>query len=149
MTVKVCWDENAAQPAARVAAMKSMQAVSAGDKETWLDLFAPDGSVEDPVGASGFDPEGKGHHGREGLSAFWDKAIAIVERFEFVVHDSHAAGSEVANVGTFTTYLPGGYRVDTDLVAVYRVDESTAKVQSLRVFWETARSMATARKVEP
>ncbi|WP_409463416.1 nuclear transport factor 2 family protein [Amycolatopsis sp. GA6-003] len=146
MGVEVCWDPAAKQPPAREAAFKSMTAATAGDKDGWLALFAPDAVVEDPVGPSMFDEEGKGHHGREGLSAFWDKTIGTVEKFEFVIRDSHAAGSEVANVGTITTYLPGGYRVDTDGVFVYRVDEE-GLVVSMRAFWETERAMATARQV--
>lgn len=147
MTIEVCWDEAVDQPAARLAAMKSMRAASAHRKEEWLDLFAPDAVVEDPVGPSGFDPDGKGHHGREGLSAFWDKTIATVEHFDFTIRDSHAAGDEVANVGTITTYLAGNYRVDTDLIAVYKVD-SAGKLLSMRAFWEVERAMATARQVD-
>lgn len=146
MSVTVCWDDAAEQPPARAAALRSYRAVDAGDKEGWLALFAEDGSVEDPVGPSGFDPEGKGHHGRDGIAKFWDMAIANVERFEFVIRDSHACGNEVANVGTITSFLPGGYRVDTDLVMHYTVDDQ-GKVRSLRAFWETERAMATARKV--
>jgi steroid delta-isomerase len=146
MGVHVSWDTGKEQPPARRAAFASMTAATAGDKEAWLALFAPDGVVEDPVGPSMFDAEGKGHHGREGLSAFWDMTIANVERFEFDIRDSHAAGDEVANVGTITTYLPGGYRVDTDGVFVYRVGED-GLITSMRAFWETERAMATARKV--
>lgn len=145
MTVRVCWDDAVEQPPARVAAGRSIRAVDAGDKDAWLALFAEDGVVQDPVGPSGFDPEGKGHHGHDGIAKFWDMAIANVERFEFVIRDSHACGDEVANVGTITSFLPGGYRVDTDLVMLYRVNEQ-GKVQSLRAFWETERAMATARK---
>ncbi|GAA1960840.1 nuclear transport factor 2 family protein [Amycolatopsis minnesotensis] len=147
MGVDVCWDPEADQPAARVAAWRSMDAVTRGAKDEWLALFAPDAVVEDPVGPSMFDEEGKGHHGREGISAFWDLTIANVERFVFTIRDSHAAGDEVANVGTITTFLPGGYRVDTDGVFVYRVGED-GLVRSMRAFWETERAMATARKVE-
>jgi len=145
VSVTVCWDETAEQPPARRAALASMRAADAGDRDGWLALFAPDAVVEDPVGPSGFDPEGKGHHGADGLAAFWATAIAAVERFDFVVHDSHAAGDEVANVATITSHLPGGYRVDTDLVAVYRVDEA-GLLLSMRAFWETERAMATARQ---
>lgn len=145
MSVTVCWDAGVEQPPARQASFRSYSAVDAGDKQGWLALFHPDGSVEDPVGPSGFDPEGKGHHGTEGISAFWDKAIANVERFEFTIRDSHAAGDEVANVGTITSFLPGGYRVDTDLVMVYKVD-AEGLVLSLRAFWEVDRAMATARQ---
>ena len=146
MSVQVCWDREAEQPAARAAALASMDAVSQGAKEQWLALFDPDAIVEDPVGTSGFDPDGKGHRGRDAISAFWDTTIANVERFEFVIRDSHAAGDEVANVGTITTYLPGGYRVDTDGVFVYRVGES-GLILSMRAFWETERAFATARQV--
>ncbi|TVT28658.1 nuclear transport factor 2 family protein [Amycolatopsis rhizosphaerae] len=147
MPIEVCWDTTAEQPPARVAAWRSMNAVVRGAKDEWLALFAEDAVIEDPVGPSGFDPEGKGHHGREGISAFWDLAIAKVERFRFVIRDSHAAGSEVANVGTITTFLPGGYRVDTDGVFVYRVGDD-GLVTSMRAFWEVERAMATARRVE-
>lgn len=135
----------AAHPA-RDAALRSYDAVCRKAKDEWLDLFTEDGWIEDPVGPSMFDEEGKGHHGPDGLSAFWDKTIGNVEKFEFVIRDSHAAGSEVANVGTITTYLPGGYRVDTDGVFVYRVNED-GLVVSMRAFWETERAMATARQV--
>ena len=147
MGVQVSWDTGKEQPPARRAAFASMTAVTAGDKDAWLALFAPDAVVEDPVGPSMFDAEGKGHHGPEGISAFWDMTIGNVERFEFVIRDSHAAGDEVANVGTITTYLPGGYRVDTDGVFVYRVGED-GLIRSMRAYWETERAMATARQVE-
>lgn len=123
-----------------------MQAVDAGNKQQWLELFAENGVVEDPVGPSGFDPEGKGHHGRQGIAAFWDTAIAKVERFDFTMRDSHAAGNEVANVGTITSYLPGGYRVDTDLITIYKVNDD-GKIVSMRAFWEVDRAAATARPV--
>jgi len=124
-----------------------MIAVASGDKDGWLELFAADAVVEDPVGPSMFDTEGKGHHGRDGIAAFWDATIAGVERFQFTIRDSHAAGDEVANVGTITTFLPGGYRVDTDGVFVYRVGED-GLIRSMRAFWETERALATARQVE-
>ncbi|WP_216216133.1 nuclear transport factor 2 family protein [Amycolatopsis aidingensis] len=146
MAVTVPWDPEADQPAARQAAWRSMRAVTGGAKQEWLALFAADAVVEDPVGVSGFDPEGKGHHGHEAIGAFWDMTIANVERFEFVIRDSHAAGDEVANVGTITTFLPGGYRVDTDGVFVYRVGED-GLIRSMRAFWEVERAMATARQV--
>jgi steroid Delta-isomerase len=122
-----------------------MDAVSRGAREEWLALFADDGVVEDPVGVSMFDPTGDGHRGRGAIAAFWDKAIAGVERFEFDIRDSFAAGDEVANVGTITAFLPGGSRVDTEGVFVYRVDAS-GLIVSMRAFWETERAMATLRQ---
>lgn len=147
MSVTVCWDETVEQPPVREAALRSIQAVDAGDKDAWLALFADDAIVQDPVGPSGFDPDGKGHRGHAAIAAFWDKAIANVQRFEFVVRDSHACGDEMANVGTITSYLPGGYRVDADLVMTYKVD-ADGKLLWLRAFWEVERAMSTAREVK-
>lgn len=146
MGVEVSWDTTAEQPPARQAAWRSMNAVTRGAKDEWLALFAADGVVEDPVGPSMFDADGKGHHGHEGIAGFWDLSIANVERFEFTMRDSFAAGSECANVGTITTYLPGGYRIDTEGVFVYRVNDE-GLIVSMRAFWETERAMATARQV--
>jgi ketosteroid isomerase-like protein len=131
---------------ARLAARRSMDAVTRGAKEEWLALFAPDAVVEDPVGPSMFDEEGKGHHGHAGISAFWDMAIAQAESFEFAIADSFAAGDEIANVGTITAFLPGGMRVDTEGVFVYRIGED-GLIRSLRAFWETERAFATMRPV--
>ena len=51
----------------------------ARDKEAWLAVFADDAIVEDPIGPSHFDPEGKGHRGKEAIAKFYDMAIAPSE----------------------------------------------------------------------
>ncbi len=141
----VTWSGPETTHPARTASRRSMDAVSRGAKEEWLDLFAADGVVEDPVGKSMFDPTGEGHRGRDAIAAFWDMTIGNVERFEFDIRDSFAAGNEVANVGTITTYLRGSI-VDTEGVFVYRVDDD-GLIVSMRAFWETERAMATLRRV--
>lgn len=60
---------------ARDASLKSMTAVEAGDREAWLDLFADDAVVQDPVGVSALDPTGVGHRGRDAIGAFFDNVI--------------------------------------------------------------------------
>lgn len=146
-TESINWTAPDGEHPARSASLKSMSAVIRGAKDEWLALFAPDAVIEDPVGPSMFDEQGKGHHGHAGISAFWDLTIANVERFVFTIRDSFAAGNESANVGTITTYLPGGMVVDTDGVFVYRVRED-GLILSMRAFWEVQRAMATVRKVE-
>lgn len=141
------WRAATATHPAREAAWRSMEAVVTGDKQRWLALFTDDGVVEDPVGPSMFDEHGRGHRGRTEIAAFWDASIAIVERFLFTIVDSFAAGSECANVGTITTFLPGGMRVDTEGVFVYRAAED-GRLASMRAFWETERAMGTLRKVD-
>lgn len=127
---------------ARDASLASYQAVSRKDKQAWLDLFAEDGWIEDPVGTSVFDPDGVGHHGVDARSHFWDITIAPVARFVFEIKDSFAAGYECANFATFHTTLGNGYTAYTDCVVIYRVDDA-GKIVSLRAIWEFDRTMAT------
>ncbi|MBF6070309.1 nuclear transport factor 2 family protein [Nocardia farcinica] len=131
---------------ARTAGLASQAAVRARDKQAWLALFAPDAVVEDPIGPSGFDPEGKGHHGTEAIAAFWDKAIAPTESIEFLFGDSFACGNEVAFTGLIRSRL-GGHVIDAEGVFTYRVD-AAGKLAALRAYWEVDRAMRTARPAQ-
>lgn len=143
----IVWNATDAAHPARDAALASMRAVVRGAKAEWLELFAPDAVVQDPVGSSPLDPEGRGHRGREGIERFWDATIASAADIEFHVHDSFAAGEEVANVGFIRTRLPDGSVMDAEGVFVYRVGED-GKLRSMRAFWEFERAMGTLRPAE-
>ncbi len=123
-------------PGARELARRSMAAVEAKDREGWLDLFAEDGVVEDPIGPSPFDPKGRGHHGREQIGRFFDTVIAPHERVSFDIERSYECGDEVANVGTIRTTLEGGTHVAVVRgVYTYR-SNGQGKLAALRAFWE-------------
>ena len=141
----IIWNAPDGDHPARRASQRSAATVARGVKEDWLALFAPDAVVEDPVGPSMFDPEGKGHHGHDGIGRFWDIAIAGVKRFHFTIEDSFANGDSCANVGTITSILEDGTRVDTEGVFVYRVDEQE-RITSIRAHWEVDRAMGTISK---
>jgi ketosteroid isomerase-like protein len=140
---EVRWNapSRAAHPA-RDAALRSYDAVLRKDKEGWLANFAVDGWIEDPVGPSMFDEEGKGHHGAEARAHFWDITIATVARFEFEINDSFVCANECVNVGTIYTTLPSGHRAACEGVFHYTVDDE-GKLRSLRAFWDLDRMMAT------
>ena len=129
---------------ARLASQRSFSAVAEGDLEEWLTVYAEDAVLEDPVGPSMFDPEGRGHHGHAGLRAFWEQAIAPIERFEFTVTESFAnPGSRTcANLAQIRTHFADGSYSTTDLITVYVVDEE-GRVTSMRAFWEPERTMAS------
>jgi ketosteroid isomerase-like protein len=145
-TDAVTWTAPDGDHPARRASQRSAATVARGSKEDWLALFAPDAVVEDPVGPSVFDPDGKGHRGHDGIERFWDLAIAGVQAFHFTITDSFANGDSCANVGTISTTLEDGTRIDTEGVFAYRVDES-GLITSIRAHWEFDRAMATATKV--
>jgi steroid Delta-isomerase len=130
---------------AQAAGRRSREAAIAKDKDAWLALFAEDAIVEDPVGPSPFDPEGKGHRGRDAISRFWDLTIANTDKLEFDFRDAFRCGNEEANVGAIITTF-GGHQITAEGVFTYRVNEE-GKLVALRAYWELDRATATARKV--
>lgn len=141
----IVWNAPNGDHPARRASQRSYSAVGTGVFENWIKVYAEDAVIADPVGPSWFDPEGNGHHGHEAIRAFWDKAIAPIEQFTFIIHDSHACGNSCANVGTITTRFPDGTTVDTDLVMIYTVNDD-GQVAAMRAYWEADRAMSTMRK---
>jgi steroid delta-isomerase len=119
---------------ARRAAWRSMDAVARGDRQAWLDNFADDAVVEDPIGKSMIDPTGEGHRGKRAIEAFWDKNIANA-RPMFSLQRSICCGDECANVGTLTIQFGNGLVTQLYGVFVYTVNDH-GKVASLRTYWE-------------
>jgi steroid delta-isomerase len=133
---------------ARAASQRSYSAVAQGDLAAWLRVYAEDAVLEDPVGPSMFDPEGKGHRGRDGLSAFWKLAIEPIEKFEFEIYESFAnpGSNTCANIGRIKTSFSDGSYTVTDLIMVYVVHDD-GRVASMKAFWEPDRTMASYTKV--
>jgi steroid delta-isomerase len=81
---------------AKIAAMKSREYVHNHDKAGWLGLFAPDAVIEDPIGVSYLDPNGRGHGTPEAREIFWNSNIANSD-ITITIHDSYGAANECAN----------------------------------------------------
>ncbi|MDR7085335.1 ketosteroid isomerase-like protein [Aeromicrobium panaciterrae] len=129
---------------AREASQRSYSAVAKGDLAEWLTVYAEDALLEDPVGPSMFDEEGKGHRGHAGISAFWELAIAPIETFEFLITDSFAnpGSNTCANIGSIKTSFADGSHTTTDLIMVYVINDD-GRVASMKAFWEPNRTMAS------
>ena len=121
--------------AARDMSYKSMAMAEAKDRNGWLALFADDAVVQDPVGPSMFDPDGKGHRGIEAITNFYDNIIAMSESLKFDITSSIECGDEVANAGELRITLPGGQVGMVQLTNIYKVGPD-GKLASLRSFWE-------------
>ena len=130
---------------AHAAGHRSREAVRAKDKAAWLEVFAEDAVVEDPVGPSAFDPEGKGHRGRDAISAFWDKAIAPTDKIEFHFRDTYQCGNEEANVGHILI-TAAGHQVTAEGVFTYKANDD-GQLVALRAYWEVDQATASARKM--
>ena len=121
---------------ARELGIRSRAAVTAGDREGWLGLFADDAMVQDPIGPSPFDPEGEGHRGKDAIAAFYDTVIAPSEAITFEITESYLCGDEVADVGIIRTTIAGGtHQAIVHGVYTYRTN-GAGKLSALRAFWE-------------
>lgn len=147
MTDGIIWNAPDHDHPARRASQRSYAAVAKKDLAEWLTVYAEDAVVEDPVGPSMFDPEGAGHHGHAGITAFWEQAIAPVDDFTFTIDDSFAnpASNTCANIGRIRTAFADGSHTTTELIMVYVVDDE-GLVTSMKAFWEPERTMATFTK---
>ena len=122
----------------------SRAAAVAHDKDAWLALFADDAIVEDPIGPSHFDPEGRGHRGTEAIARFFDMAIAPSE-LEFHFDKTYECGAEEANVGHIVI-VASGFRVVAEGVFTYRVN-ADGKMAALRAYWDVNQATASAQKI--
>ena len=124
---------------ARRAALLSREYVHNKNRAGWLALYAEDAIIEDPIGISPIDPEGKGHRGAAAREAFWDNFIAPAD-INIDILDSYAAGNEVANHVILTVSLDAGegkvLRQKVHGVFTYHVN-AEGKLLSLRGYWET------------
>ena len=114
---------------------KSMATSEGKDREGWLALFADDAVVEDPVGPSFIDADGKGQRGKEAIAAFYDNVVSQSEALKFTITRSIECGDEVANIGEIRITLPGNQVGTVPIVNIYKVN-SEGKLVSLRSFWE-------------
>jgi steroid Delta-isomerase len=130
---------------AHEAGRRSREAVGARDKEAWLAVFADDAIVEDPIGPSAFDPDGKGHRGRDAISRFLDMAIAPTTKIEFVFRDTYQCGNEEANVGHILI-TTGEYQVTAKGVFTYKANDDGLMV-ALRAYWEMDQAAASTKKI--
>jgi ketosteroid isomerase-like protein len=117
----------------------------AHDREAWLSVFADDAVVEDPIGPSHFDPEGRGHRGKEAIARFYDMAIAPSE-LTFNFERTYVCGDEEANVGNIVI-RSSGYEVTAEGVFTYRVN-ADGQMIAQRAYWELDKAAASARKLD-
>ena len=107
-------------PSAVDLARASLTAVKNGRREEWLALFDEDSVIEDPVGPSPLDPEGKGHRGSAEIARFYDTAIAGLQGFDFEIERTCLCGDEAAVLVTFHITVPGEEQMDFRAINVYK-----------------------------
>ena len=114
------------ESAMKAALQAYVDLTNAGDAKGLLDLFAPDATIEDPVGS----PLKRG----EEIAAWFRDSVAFGARITPVapIRGSHA--NEAALVFDVTFTPPGASRTQIRSVDVCTFD-ADARITSLRAFW--------------
>jgi steroid delta-isomerase len=101
--------------------------------------MADDVLIEDPIGPSVTNPEGRGVRGKEEVAAFYDRNIAGND-LSITCEETFLASTdqEVAHVlvlrSAFPDGTPDGTRSSVRGVFTYRVDDA-GKLASMRGYW--------------
>ncbi len=100
------------------------------DRDGWLDLFADDATVEDPVGSDVLK-------GKEAIGAFWDTSHGLADQVTLSLSSYvKVAGNEAAFA------MDARMEVGDDVNGMAIIDVMTfdddAKITSQRAFWDFA-----------
>jgi len=106
----------------------------AGDRESWLGLFAEDAFLANPVGKSPFDPKGEGYKGKAGLKRYWDTVFART-KLTIVVTQQLVSDNICAVVLRTTNDFGGGATTEMDQIGIYEVNDD-GKLISVKVYWD-------------
>lgn len=116
-------------------AIRAMTAVEQNHRDTWLELFAADALLEDPVGHV------PARRGAEQIAEFWDNGIAVLEQVRFSVTRMHDAPHEALLLADVSIRVSGGATAGYDAALHYMLDDAGA-IASLRAFWDLPAVMA-------
>ena len=106
----------------------------AGDRESWLGLFADDAFLANPVGKSPFDPKGEGYRGKAGLKRFWDTVLGKT-KLSIVVKQQLVSDNACAVVVETTSEFGDGATTTVDSIGIYEVNDD-GKLVSVKVYWD-------------
>jgi steroid delta-isomerase len=105
-----------------------LAAFSAGDKDGWVQLFAPDAWIEDPVGT----PR---RTGREAIGAFFDEMFTVPDSIEL-----RPLGIRIAVDAEAAFTMQARARIGDDTFVVDIIDVMTfdpeGKITTMRAFFD-------------
>ncbi|WP_336620142.1 nuclear transport factor 2 family protein [Rhodococcus sp. G-MC3] len=111
----------------------SPDAVAAGDRNAWVDLYSAEGIVNDPVGS-------KPHVGKAAIARFYDTFIAP-NTINFHVENDIVSGMSIVRDLTLETIMSTGATLNVPMHLRYDlVDENgVLKIARLEAHWELAK----------
>jgi steroid delta-isomerase len=105
-------------------------AFTAGDQGGYVDQFAPDGWLEDPVGS----PRREGH---DSIAAFFAESHALAESIELRRTGPVRVAAGEAAFPMQARPVLGGTTFVVDIIDVMTFDD-TGKITTMRAFWDPA-----------
>lgn len=121
-----------AQPDVEAVTRAYFAALRGGAREAWLDNFAPDATLADPVDAPPV-------RGREGLAGFWRQMTKLFARVELIEGDLFVAGRRAAATWTGRNTTHDGKVALFAGITTFEVDDA-GKLRAVQGFWD-ARAM--------
>lgn len=122
----------ATTPDVEAAVRAYFAALRAGDRETWLDGFAPDATLADPVNA----PPARG---RAGLEGFWQQMMGRFQRVELTEGEIFVAGRRAAAGWTGRNTARDGKVATFAGINTFELDDA-GKLSRVEGYWD-ARAM--------
>jgi len=128
---------------ARKAARLSRTYFAQRRKQEWLDLFAEDGVILDPLGVSYMDPKGEGFRTPAAREKWWDDHYEA--EFYYAMNASFVAGNQVANYESLIMVgemdgIKQSFKCEG--IWTYEVDEE-GKLTAMIGYWEEPALMET------
>jgi steroid delta-isomerase len=101
-----------------------------GDREAFLDNFAPDAWIEDPVGTPRLE-------GRDAIGGFYDQSTGLAESISLrATGPLRIAGGEAA-FSFQARPVMGGTTFAIDIIDVMTFDDA-GRITTMRAFWDPA-----------
>ncbi len=121
----------------RTAVASYVELLGGGEREKWLDLFAENATLTDPVPS-------QAHVGRSAIESFWMGMTGVADRLVMRRHELHVCGNEAALVYTMTLETEQGAGTAFDGVEIFIVDDE-GLIASARAYWDPSE----LRRIEP
>ena len=117
---------SAAPEQIRSTADSYLAALTSGDLEAVLDLYAEDATVEDPVG------NGTVHRGKAAIREFYTNVVAM--KIDGEVLEARVCGDDLLFNFEITTHFDENYSATINVWDLMTHDEQ-GKVTSMRAYW--------------
>jgi steroid delta-isomerase len=104
-----------------------LERFSAGDREGWLDLFAADATMEDPVGT-------EIKHGREEIGKFWDESLSLADEITLKMVQGPAVIGNEAAWAMEAHAKSGDMRIVSGTIDVMTFDDD-GRITTMRAFY--------------